>query len=72
MSQHRVFIELIFCALKMTMLVSTVSPVTTLGIIQCRRQELIFLFHSSPSATGNRCSPKPIIPVLPMTNYIKW
>lgn len=31
-----------FYALKTTVLVSPVSPVTTLGIIQCGHQELIF------------------------------
>lgn len=36
-----------FYALKTTVLVSPVSPVTTLGIIQCGHQELIFL----PSST---------------------
>lgn len=33
---------IIFYALQMTVLVSPVSPVTTLGIIQCGHQELIF------------------------------
>lgn len=53
------------------MLVSPVCPVTALGIIQCRHQELIFLLHPSTAATGNRCSPKPAMPVLPLTSLHK-